>query len=104
MNQYNVASALHYTTKINVTVLRFDISVYYLCSFVASFSVQYACHHLSSASGSVHELVVLPFAVKKRWRGILDQESWHIVLSEKLCRPYASTCFIHCNSMLGEIM
>jgi len=38
--------------------------------------------HLSLESNSVYELVILPFPVKKRWCGILDHESWHIVLLE----------------------
>ena len=43
------------------TILRFGISVYYLCNFVISFSVQNVCRNLRSASGGVWLLAVLPF-------------------------------------------
>ena len=47
------------------TILRFGISVYYLCNFVISFSVQNVCRNLRSASGGVWLLAVLPFFMKQ---------------------------------------
>ena len=63
------------------TILRFDISVYYLCNFVILFSVQNVCRNLCPTSGGVWELAVLPFS---RSSSILDQEkSCCVVLVEK---------------------
>ena len=63
------------------TILRFDISVYYMCNFVILFSVQNVCRNLCPTSGGVWELAVLPFS---RSSSILDQEkSCCVVLVEK---------------------
>ena len=62
----------------NLTILRFNISVYYLCNFVTSFSVQNVCRNLHPASGGFWELAFAFFS------SILDQESCCIILVEKI--------------------